>query len=65
MYSQERDLKKFRVTVRNKATVESCITEAFTCKEIMNFSHVNNVNAHMTWYHIVEKVRLSELLIFQ
>jgi hypothetical protein len=70
MYSQERELKKLRVTVHNKASVEGCIVEAFTCKEITNFSSkyfscTNNVNAHMTWYHIVEEVLLSELSIFQ
>jgi hypothetical protein len=32
MYSQERELKKLRYTVRNKAKVEGCIAEAFTCK---------------------------------
>jgi hypothetical protein len=37
MYSQERELKKLRYTVRNKAWVEGCIVEAFTCKEITNF----------------------------
>jgi hypothetical protein len=36
MYSQERELKKLRATVCNKARVERCIAEAFTCKEIMN-----------------------------
>jgi hypothetical protein len=56
--------------VSNKARLEGCITEAFACKEIMNFSskyfsHTNNVNAHTTWYHIVEEVPLSELSIFQ
>jgi hypothetical protein len=50
--------------------VEGCIAEAFTCKVIMNFSSnyfscANNVNAHTTWYHIVEEVPLSELSIFQ
>jgi hypothetical protein len=70
MYSQERELKKLRVTVCNKARVESCTAEAFVCKEITNFSskyfsHANNVNGHMTRYHIVEEVPLSELLIFQ
>jgi hypothetical protein len=59
MYSQERELKKFKVTVRNKTMVEGCNVEAFTYKEIMYFSSkhlslVNNVNAHMTQYHIVE-----------
>jgi hypothetical protein len=51
MYSQERELKKFKVVVRNKAIVEGCIAEAFMCKEITNFSskyisRVNNMNAH-------------------
>jgi hypothetical protein len=53
MYSQERELKKLRVIVRNKVRVEGCIAEAFACKEITNFSskyflRVNNVNAHTT-----------------
>jgi hypothetical protein len=52
MYSQETFLKKLRFTVWNKARVEGCIVEAFTCKEITNFStiyfsHANNVNAHI------------------
>jgi hypothetical protein len=38
MYSQERELKKHRVTVHSKARVEGCIVEAFVCKEITNFS---------------------------
>jgi hypothetical protein len=38
MYSQERELKKLRYIVCNKAMVEECIAEAFTCKEITNFS---------------------------
>jgi hypothetical protein len=70
MYSQERELKKLRIIVSNKARVEGCIAEAFTCKEITNFSskyfsHANNMNTHTTWYHIVEEVPLSELSIFQ
>jgi hypothetical protein len=69
MYSEEIELKKLRVTIRNKTRIEGCIAEAFTCKEITNFSskyfsRANNVNAHMTWYHIVEEVPLSELSIF-
>jgi hypothetical protein len=53
LYSQEKELKKLRVTVHNKARVEGCIAEAFTCKEITNFSskyfkRVNNVNTHTT-----------------
>jgi hypothetical protein len=52
MYSQERELKKLRAIVRNKTRVEGCIVEAFTCKEITNFSSMyfsgaNNMNAHM------------------
>jgi hypothetical protein len=70
MYNQERELKKLRYTVRNKARVEGCIAEAFTCKEITNFSsmyssHANNVNAPTTWYHVVRDVPLSALSIFQ
>jgi hypothetical protein len=70
MYSQERELKKVISTVRNKARVEGCIVEAFTCKEIINFSSMyfscaNNMNAHTTHYHIVRDVPLSELSIFQ
>jgi hypothetical protein len=68
MYSQERELKKLRIIVRNEARVKGCIAKAFACKEIMNFSskyfsRTNNVNAHTTWYHIIE-VLLSELSIF-
>jgi hypothetical protein len=56
--------------VRNKARVEGCIVEAFTSKEIINFSSMyfscaNNVNAPTTWYHIVRDIPLSELSIFQ
>jgi hypothetical protein len=70
MYSQERELKKLRVTVCNKARVEGCIADAFICKEITNFSSkyfscANNVNAHTMRYHIVEEVLLNELSIFQ
>jgi hypothetical protein len=70
MYSQERELKKLRATVHNKARVEGYIVEAFTCKEIMNFSSMyfsrnNNLNAHTPRYHIEEVVLLSELKIFQ
>jgi hypothetical protein len=70
IYSQERELKKLRYTIRNKARVEGCIAEAFACKEITNFSNmyfscVNNVNVLITWYHVVRDVSLSELSIFQ
>jgi hypothetical protein len=70
MYSQERELKKLRYTVHNKARVEGCIAEAFTCKEIINFSSMyfsraNNVNVPTTRYHVVRDVPLSKLSIFQ
>jgi hypothetical protein len=70
VYSQERELKKLRYTVRNKAMVEGCIAEAFACKEITNFSSIyfsraNNMNVPTIWYHAVRDVPLSELSIFQ
>jgi hypothetical protein len=70
MYSQERELKKLRYMICNKARVEVCITEAFACKEITNFSSMyfsraDNVNAPTTLYHVVRDVSLSELSIFQ
>jgi hypothetical protein len=70
MYSKERELKKLRYTIRNKARVEGCIAKSFACKEITNFSSMylsraNNVNAPTTRYHIVRDVTLSELSIFQ
>jgi hypothetical protein len=70
MYSQERELKKLRYTVHNKARVDECIVEAFPCKENTNFSSMyfscaNNVNAPITWYHVVRDVPLSKLSIFQ
>jgi hypothetical protein len=70
MYSQERELKKFRYTVRSKSKAEGCIAEAFTCKEITNFSSMyfscaNNANAPITRYHVVRDVPLSELSSFQ
>jgi hypothetical protein len=70
MHSLERELKKLRVIVHNKARVEGCIAEAFMCKEVMNFSSkyfscADNMNAHTMRYHIVEEVPLSALSIFQ
>jgi hypothetical protein len=69
-YSQERELKKLRYMVHNKASVDGYIEETFTCKEITNFScmyfsRANNVNAPTTQYHVVRDVPLSELSIFQ
>jgi hypothetical protein len=70
MYSQKREIKKLRYTVRNKVRVEGCIAEAFTCKEITNFSSMylsraNNMNIPTMRYHVVRDVPLSELSIFQ
>jgi hypothetical protein len=70
MYNLERELKKFRVTVCNKERIEGCIVEAFACKDVTKFSskyfsRANSIHAHMTRYHIVEEVPLSELSIFQ
>jgi hypothetical protein len=70
MYSQERELKKLRYTVRNKARVEGCTAEAFTCKEITNFSSMyfsrpNNMNTATTRYHVLRNVPLNKLSIFQ
>jgi hypothetical protein len=70
MYSQEKELKKFRYTVRNKTRVERCIVEAFTCKKITKFSSIyfssaNNVNVPATQYRVVKDVLLSELSTFQ
>jgi hypothetical protein len=70
MYSQERELKKLRYTVCNKAMIEGCIAKAFVCKEVRNFSSmyfscVNNMNMPTTRYHVVRDVPLSELTIFQ
>jgi hypothetical protein len=69
MYSQERELKKLRYTIRNKTSVEECIADAFSCKEITNFSNMyfscaNNMNALITRYHVVRDVMFSELSIF-
>jgi hypothetical protein len=63
MYSQERELKKLRATVHNKARVEGC--KEITNFSSMYFSHVNNVNAHTPRCHIEGVVPLSELKIFQ
>jgi hypothetical protein len=70
MYSQERELKKLRYTVRNKTRVEGCIGEAFVCKEItifssMYFLRANNMNVPTMRYHVVRDVPLRELSIFQ
>jgi hypothetical protein len=70
MYSQERELKKLRVMVRNKARVEGCIAEAFAVREITlfsskYFSDANNVNAQTTRYHITEETPMTDLSAFQ
>jgi hypothetical protein len=70
MYSQERELKKLRVMVQNKARVEGCIAEAFAVREIIVFSSkyfpdANNLNAQMTRYHIAEEAPMTDLSAFQ
>jgi hypothetical protein len=54
MYGQERELKKLRATVQNKARVEGCIAEAFASKGTIfssqYLSHTNNANAQSTRY---------------
>ena len=70
MYSQERELKKLRGMVRNKARVEGCIAEAFAAREITlfsskYFSDENNINAQTTRYHIVEHAPITDLSAFQ
>ena len=69
MYSQERELKKLRATVRNKARVEGCIAEAFAAKEITIFSsqylsHTNNVNAQSTRYPTEEEGPSTDRSVF-
>jgi hypothetical protein len=69
MYSQERELKKLKVIVRNKARVEGCIVEAFAGKEITIFSRKyfsckNDINAHATWSQFEEQAPLTELSDF-
>jgi hypothetical protein len=70
MYSQERELKKLRRMVRNKARVEGCIAEAFAAREITlfsskYFSDTNNVNAQTTWYHVAEQAPITDLSAFK
>jgi hypothetical protein len=53
MYIQERELKKLRYMICNKARVEGCIAEEYACKEIINFSSMyfscaNYMNAPTT-----------------
>jgi hypothetical protein len=70
VFSQERELKKLRYMIRNKARVEGCIVETFACKEIASFSSMyfscaDNVNASTMRYHVARDVSLIELSIFQ
>jgi hypothetical protein len=69
MYSQERELKKLRYMVCNKARVDGCIAKAFTCQEIINFSSMcfscdNNMIAPTMQHHVVGVVSLSGLSNF-
>ena len=70
MYHIERALKKLRAMVGNKATVEGCIAEAFSLKEVAYFSSVyfaeeHNVNAPTMRYHVDEETPCNDLKIFQ
>jgi hypothetical protein len=70
MYSQERELKKLREMVQNKARVEGCIAKAFVAKEITlfsskYFSDTNNVNAQTTRYHVAEQTPITDLSAFK
>jgi hypothetical protein len=70
MYNQERELKKLRVMVQNKARVEGCIAKAFTVREITlfsskYFSDTNNLNVQTTRYHIAEEAPMTDLSAFQ
>jgi hypothetical protein len=70
MYHIERDLKKLRAMVGNKARVEGFITEEFNVKEISYFTCVyfveyHNVNAATMWYHVDEDIPCSDLQFFQ
>ena len=55
MFCFERQLGKLKSTVRNKARVEGCITEAFALKEICHFSskyfESKNLKSKSLLYH--------------
>jgi hypothetical protein len=69
MYPVERQLKKLRATVRNKARVEGCIAEAFALREISHFSSKyfarKSKEARAMRVHRVEEAPKSDLQIFQ
>jgi hypothetical protein len=70
MYHIERDLKKLRARVRNKAKVEGCIAKEFKLKEIAYFNSVHfaehhNVNTPTFRYHVDKDILCSDLQIFQ
>jgi hypothetical protein len=69
-YPFERDLKRLRPMVGNKARVEGCITEEFKYKEIAYFTSVyfveeHNVNAPIIPYHVHQDDPHSDLSIFK
>ncbi|WVZ93118.1 hypothetical protein U9M48_039124 [Paspalum notatum var. saurae] len=68
MYPIERQLKKLRSTVRNKARVEGCIAEAFALKEMSHFTkkYFNKVDAekHSKRVSITNVEPQSDLRIF-
>jgi hypothetical protein len=68
MYSQERELRKHKAIVRNKASVEGCIVEEFAAKEITIlstnfFSWKNDINAQMTRCQFEQQAPLTELVL--
>jgi hypothetical protein len=70
MYPFERDIKRLRHMVGNKARVEGCIAEEFKYKEIAYFTNVyfteeHNVNAPMMRYHVHQDDPHSDLSIFK
>ena len=69
MYPIERQLKKLRSTVRNKARVEGCIAEAFALKEMSHFTkkYFNKVDAekHSKRVSVTDVKPQSDLRIFK
>jgi hypothetical protein len=62
-------LRYLKPIVGNRASVEGCVTEAFTLKELAYFSNVyfeeeHNVNTPMMRYNMDEEPPCSDLSIF-
>jgi hypothetical protein len=69
MYHIERTLRYLKPMVGNRASVEGCITKAFTLKEVAYFLSVyfaeeHNINAPMMWYNVDEEPPCSDLSIY-